>query len=165
MANWAAAALEVAAGYKTSEEDPGACMNIGIVEGGTKSNVIAGHAFVHWSCRLRPGASNEDFLQSIKACIPPGSNVDWEVPFRGAPLPAAGKENGSSLSFCQSHDIPVGDPVDFWTEASLFSAADLPALVLGPGHIAQAHVTDEWVGLDQLEKAHELYARLVNSDG
>jgi acetylornithine deacetylase len=165
MSHWADAALKVAAGYKHDEQDAGACMNIGIVEGGTKSNVIAGHAFVHWSCRLRPGDSNEEFLQAIQACVPAGSEVSWEVPFRGEPLPAAGQEDDASLGFCRTHAIPVGDPVDFWTEASIFSTAGMPAIVLGPGLIAQAHATDEWVGLEQLEKAHELYARVVNSDG
>jgi acetylornithine deacetylase len=47
-------------------------------------------------------------------------------------------------------DLPVGNAVDFWTEASLFSRAGLTALVYGPGDIAQAHGADEWVALEQL---------------
>jgi acetylornithine deacetylase len=165
MSNWAAAALNVAAERKEGEDDPGTCMNMGVVDGGTKSNVIAGRAFVHWSCRLLPGESNEKFLQAIKACAPADSDVNWEVPFRGEPLPAAGKDSRQSLKFCKTHDLPVGKPVDFWTEASIFSTADLPAIVLGPGSIEQAHVTDEWVALEQLEKAFELYAQMVKNDG
>ncbi|HWU70875.1 MAG TPA: M20/M25/M40 family metallo-hydrolase, partial [Pseudoxanthomonas sp.] len=46
--------------------------------------------------------------------------------------------------------LPVGNAVDFWTEASLFSQAGLTALVYGPGDIAQAHTADEWVSLEQL---------------
>jgi len=165
LSTWAAAALKLAAEQKDSEDDPGTCLNIGVVEGGTKSNVIAGHAFVHWSCRLLPGSSNDEFLTAIKACAPMGATADWEVPFRGEPLPAAGKDDLQSNDYCNSLSLPVGAPVDFWTEASLFSEAGLPAIVLGPGHIAQAHVTDEWVALDQLEKAHELYTRMVKNDG
>jgi acetylornithine deacetylase len=165
MARWAAAALQAASGRKKHAGDPGACFNIGLVEGGTKSNVIAGNAFVHWSARLRPGESNEEFLLAIQACTPPGSNVEWEVPFRGEPLPAAGKDESVSRQFCETLGLPLGQPVDFWTEASIFSAADFPAIVLGPGHISQAHVTDEWVALEQLETAYRLYERVVNSDG
>jgi acetylornithine deacetylase len=47
--------------------------------------------------------------------------------------------------------LPIGNAVDFWTEASLFSDAGLTALVYGPGDIAQAHTADEWVSLDQLQ--------------
>jgi acetylornithine deacetylase len=165
MARWAAAALQEASGRKSAAADPGACFNIGLVEGGTKSNVIAGHAFVHWSARLRPGESNDEFLQAIQACVPDGSSVAWEVPFHGEPLPAAGKDDNVSRRFCETRELPVSGPVDFWTEASIFSAADLPAIVLGPGHISQAHVTDEWVALEQLEKAYILYGQVVNNDG
>jgi len=143
MARWAAGALQLAAGRKDSDTDPGSCLNIGLVDGGTKSNVIAGKAFVHWSARLQPGASNDEFLDEIRACAPPGSNVDWEVPFRGEPLPACSSGDSAARQFCIRHELPLGEPVDFWTEASLFSAAGLPALVLGPGDIAQAHVSDE----------------------
>jgi acetylornithine deacetylase len=165
MARWAAGALQVAEGRKNSEIDPGSCMNIGIVDGGTKSNVIAGSAFVHWSARLQPGESNDEFLREIQSCAPRGSNVDWEVPFRGEPLPAGGQDDIAARRFCTNHELPLGEAVDFWTEASLFSAAGLPVLVLGPGDIAQAHVSDEWVELEQLQTACELYNRVVNNDG
>lgn len=165
MARWAAGALDVAGSRKQSPADPGACMNIGIVDGGSKSNVIAGSAFVHWSARLQPGCSNDEFLREIQACAGTDANVQWEVPFKGEPLPASSQSDSSARRFCEKLSLPVGDPVDFWTEASLFSAAGLPALVLGPGHIAQAHAANEWVGLEQLEQALELYGKVVKSDG
>jgi acetylornithine deacetylase len=165
MALWAAGALQVAREKKHSELDPGACMNIGIIDGGTKSNVIAGNAFVHWSARLRPGESNEEFLREIQACASADSSVDWEVPFAGDPLPAAGQDDAASRAFCTKHGLEPGQAVDFWTEASLFSAAGLPALVLGPGDIAQAHVANEWVSTSQLEQAYRLYGQVVKNDG
>jgi acetylornithine deacetylase len=165
MSRWASAALEVASGRKASVADPGTCMNIGVINGGTKSNIIAGQAFAHWSARLQPGESNDKFLQEIKHCVPPGSVVDWEVPFSGQPLPAAGQEDRAIRQFCRQSGLPPARPVDFWTEASLFSAAGLPALVLGPGHIAQAHQIDEWVALNQLQRAMEIYRGVILSDG
>jgi acetylornithine deacetylase len=165
MALWAAGALQVARGKKHSEPDPGTCMNIGIIDGGSKSNVIASSAFVHWSARLRPGDSNEEFMREIQACAPAESSVDWEVPFAGDPLPAAGQDDNASREFCTRHGLEPGQEVDFWTEASLFSAAGLPALVLGPGDIAQAHVANEWVSTSQLEQACRLYGQVVKNDG
>lgn len=164
MARWAAAALEVARGRKTSEQDPGSCLNLGVMSGGSKSNVIAGDAFVHWSARLKPAESNEDFLRSIQACAPPGARVAWDIPFAGEPLPASGQTSAAAAQFCARTGLPGGTGVDFWTEASLFSAAGLPALVLGPGSIVQAHATDEWVALAQLQRAFALYGQLVKCD-
>ncbi|MDZ4731507.1 MAG: acetylornithine deacetylase [Xanthomonadales bacterium] len=165
MARWAAAALEVARKKKTAAADPGVCMNIGIVNGGTKSNVIAGEAFVHWSARLRPGESNEHFLEQIKVCAAQPDRVEWEVPFAGEPLPAANMSAEAAEHFCTRHQMNPAANVDFWTEASLFSAAGKPALVLGPGRISEAHQTDEWVALSQLELTIKRYGELVKSDG
>jgi acetylornithine deacetylase len=154
----------VAESHRNGPEDPGSCFNLGIVTGGSKSNVIAGEAFVHWSARLRPGASNRAFLDEIRDCDPDGG-ASWEVPFMGPPLPADGQDDRAARAFCARHGLPSGEAVDFWTEASLFSAAGLPALVLGPGDIAQAHTADEWVDLRQLETACDLYASVVRGDG
>ena len=140
-------------------------MNIGISGGGTKRKVIAGSAVVHWGARLKPGESNEEFMREIQACAPADSRVDWEVPFAGEPLPATGQDDGASRVFCTKDGLETGPAVDFWTEASLFSAAGLPALVLGPGDIAQAHVANEWVSISQLERACRLYAQVVKNDG
>lgn len=165
MARWAAAALQLAEQKKRSETDPGSCINMGIVDGGSKSNVIAASAFVHWSARLRPGESNDDFLRQIQACDEYASETDWDVPFSGDPLPAGGQTEDQARNFCADLSLETGPSVDFWTEASLFSQAGLPALVLGPGHISQAHVADEWVELGQLSKAHELYGKVVMRNG
>lgn len=165
MARWAARALELAASRRHTPADPGTCFNLGVVQGGSKSNVIAGSAFVHWSARLRPGESTEAFLRAVRECAEPGDPVVWEVPFRGEPLPAAGHDDRAARAFCVARDLPMGDPVDFWTEAAPFSAAGLPALVLGPGNIGQAHAADEWVSVEQLEAAYGLYGRVVSNDG
>lgn len=165
MARWASKALELAESRKLGPDDPGTCLNLGIVDGGSKSNVIAGGTFVHWSARLRPGDSNDEFLQAVKDCAGPDAVVDWEVPFKGEPLPAGGWDDAAAKAFCARNELPPGEAVDFWTEASLFSAAGLPALVLGPGDIAQAHAANEWVSLAQLAQAFELYSRVVKNDG
>ena len=135
------------------------------MEGGTKSNVIAGSAFVHWSARLAPGQSNEAFLAAMQGCADSDTRVDWEVPFQGEPLPAGERGNEASRDFALANGLDPVESVDFWTEAALFSAAGLPSLVLGPGHIEQAHVADEWVSLDQLERACDGYRAVVKSDG
>jgi acetylornithine deacetylase len=80
-------------------------------------------------------------------------------------LPAAGRDDAAAREFCEARSLPAGGPVDFWTEAAQFSAVGLPALVLGPGHIEQAHASDEWVSVEQLEAAFALYGRIVSGDG
>ena len=159
LARWTAAALE----HCAAEAEAGrhTCFNLGLVDGGTKSNVIAGDARLHYSARLGPGQSNDALFKALKGLAGAGGWAEWHIPFSGPPLPAGGQDDQASRAFCQQHALEVGEPVGFWTEASLFSDAGLPALVLGPGDIAQAHAVDEWVALDQLERAATLYMRIV----
>ena len=52
--------------------------------------------------------------------------------------------------------------VAFGTEAGLFtSMAAIPAVVIGPGNIEQAHIADEYIELDQLLAAAGFIERLI----
>jgi acetylornithine deacetylase len=160
LSNWVAAAVKAAQHMDTEGHRP--CFNVGEVHGGIKSNVIADRARLHWSARLSPGDSNEAFLQLMKG-LDSSESATWQVPFSGPPLPTDGKDTSQAQAFVERHGIEAGPVVNFWTEASLFAQAGIPAIVLGPGNIAQAHVVDEWVSLEQLQRALEIYGKLVDS--
>ena len=155
---WVAAAVSKAEELDTEGRRP--CLNVGEVHGGIKSNVIADKASLHWSARLSPGASNTEFLQ-LMASLDCSNSVTWQVLFSGPPLPTEGRDTRLAEAFVSRNNIESGEAVNFWTEASLFAQAGLPAIVLGPGNIAQAHVQDEWVSLEQLELALKIYTKLV----
>ena len=56
---------------------------------------------------------------------------------------------------------PVG--VGYGTDASSFGLAEVPALVLGPGDISQAHTADEWIERDELCRGVEVYGALMRT--
>jgi acetylornithine deacetylase/succinyl-diaminopimelate desuccinylase-like protein len=45
------------------------------------------------------------------------------------------------------------------TDAAFFAAVGIPTVVFGPGSIRQAHTADEWISLEQLELATEVFYR------
>ena len=61
----------------------------------------------------------------------------------------------------RSLNLQPSEPVNFWTEASLFSEAGLPAIVFGPGDISNAHQPNEYVELTQLSQALNIYREIV----
>ena len=160
LSAWVAAAVKRAEQLERENRRP--CFNVGEVHGGIKSNVIADDANLHWSARLSPGDSNEEFLNMMSA-LEYGDSAQWHVPFSGPPLPNSGMDVAMAQAFVEKHGIETGQVVDFWTEASLFAQAGIPAIVLGPGNIAQAHAVDEWVSVGQLELALQIYSKLVNA--
>lgn len=60
-------------------------------------------------------------------------------------------------------DRLVGSPtISFGAEAGLYSESSNPAVVCGPGGMARAHEADEWIGLEELDGANRMMARLAS---
>lgn len=140
--------------------------NIGRVEGGIKANVVAPSAELRFGFRPLPSMSIDALHQRFATLVDADAIECYEETFRGPPLPAgdvadAERRRLDARDLADALDLPIGNAVDFWTEASLFSAAGLTAIVYGPGDIAQAHSADEWVSLDQLAAATATYQRLL----
>ncbi len=153
---------------ETFGELRGLRFNIGRMEGGIKANVIAPMAEVRFGFRPLPSTDVDALLKDFHALAEEGAIEIFEETFRGPPLPAgdpaesqAKRDRAAALA--TSLGLDLGPAVDFWTEASLFSRAGLPAIVLGPGDIAQAHAVDEHVTLDDLRAAVGHYERIVGS--
>lgn len=130
--------------------------NIGVVRGGTKSNMIASSATVHFG--LRPPASSplEVPLEKLHSLLPSEVETRWKPRFLAPGLP----RRAEAVALAQQLQLQLSPPVDYWTEAALFTDGGVPAIVFGPGSIAQAHTGDEFVTLGQLRSALTRYIRL-----
>jgi acetylornithine deacetylase len=51
--------------------------------------------------------------------------------------------------------------MDAGTDASRFNEAGIPTVVFGPGGIAQAHTSDEWIDLHEVEVASVVFQKLI----
>ncbi|WP_058834799.1 acetylornithine deacetylase [Luteimonas abyssi] len=144
--------------------------NVGRVEGGIKANVIAPEAEVRFGFRPLPSQDIDVLHTTFGGFAAPGALERYEETFRGPSLPAghvaeAEERRLDARDLADALGFPIGNAVDFWTEASLFSQAGLTALVYGPGDIAQAHTADEWVALDQLAGYAASIQRVLESRG
>ena len=142
-------------------------MNIGRIEGGIKANMIAANCELRFGFRPLPSQPIDELHEVFRDCLPPDCVANYAQTFRGPSLPAgathlAEEKRLAARDLADELGLPIGNAVDFWTEASLFSAAGLTALVYGPGDIAQAHTADEWVSLQQLETVLTTYKRLLS---
>ncbi|NUO72036.1 MAG: acetylornithine deacetylase [Frateuria sp.] len=165
---WGAAALDFVAAQSHERFGglTGLRFNIGRIEGGIKANVIAPAAELRFGFRPLPTMHPDDLLARLRSLgdVPP---VHFEETFRGASLPAGDTATAearrlAARDLADELEIPVGNAVDFWTEAALFSAAGCAAFVYGPGDIVQAHSADEWIALDQLEQYADNLYRIVS---
>lgn len=131
--------------------------NLGRIEGGEKPNMIAARAEARFGVRPPPGIDPRAVLEEVAALAEAGT--DFRLGFLGGSFQAQESARKMALSW----HLALGEPVDFWTEAAIFSAAGYPALVYGPGRITEAHAPDEYVDLAMLAEASETYARILQS--
>ncbi|HEX6613426.1 MAG TPA: M20/M25/M40 family metallo-hydrolase, partial [Rhodanobacteraceae bacterium] len=166
---WGHAALEFAEAQQHQRFGglTGLRFNIGRIEGGIKSNIVAPSAEMRVDLRPLPSKAPDALLQSLRALTDPAP-ARFEETFRGPSLPAgdvAGAETRrlAARDLADELGLPIGNAVDFWTEAALFSQAGYTTFVYGPGDIAQAHAADEWVALEQLETYADSIRRMLEA--
>lgn len=166
---WGANALDLveAESHRRFGGLTGLRFNIGKVEGGIKANVIAPSAELRFGFRPLPSHDIDELHARFRDCVAVESVGYYEETFRGPSLPAgdvasAEERRLAARDLADELGLQIGSAVDFWTEASLFSAAGLTAFVYGPGDIAQAHTADEWVALDQLERYTASIIRILD---
>jgi acetylornithine deacetylase len=138
--------------------------NLGRIEGGIKANMIAPDAELRFGMRPLPSVNMDGLLEDLRTLVEP-EPATFEETFRGPPLPADAAHAEVRLhdarALAEALNVPIGEAVDFWTEAALFSKAGCTTFVYGPGDIAQAHSADEWVALGDLESAARTYLRIT----
>jgi acetylornithine deacetylase len=159
---------------RASRTDPllgPATLSVGLIAGGTSVNTVPDRCRVEIDRRLLPGEAVADapaqFAAYLRKHAP--SDVPFEVsePWLAAPaLSPKGSEElvrklGAAIdAVAGRHEVTA---VPYGTDASPLAAAGVPAVVFGPGDIAQAHTCDEWVELDEVERASEILYRLARA--
>ncbi len=141
----------------------GATLSVGLIQGGASVNVVPDDCVIEVDRRVIPGEDHAQVLQDLKDFIT--ARVDFEVVFEPPWLngPALNNDNNAWLADPLLEAIAkVAGPhraigVPFGTHASRTHAAGVPSVVFGPGSIDQAHTKDEFLEIDQLEKAAEIY--------
>jgi acetylornithine deacetylase len=154
-----AAALDDAGLRRLGDGPPGmtgTCLNLASLAGGVAFNVIPARGELEWSLRPYPGFDRAgwdrevaELARALDPEIALATTIDHE-PFACDALAELARPFAQRIG-----------PLDFWTEAALWAAHGARAIVIGPGDIAQAHAGDEYVTLDDLDWAVELFRALL----
>lgn len=141
-------------------------LNVGRVEGGVKPNMIAAECEALYGFRSPPGVNADTADQIFRELA---GDAVFKRRFLGPGLPCGTEQSdGAQIraeEMLRSIGLEPAETVNFWTEASLFAEAGIPAVVIGPGHIDQAHTANEWVAYDSLLETLNAYRSLVHAIG
>jgi len=145
-------------------------LSVGRVAGGVSANTVPDACSAILDRRLLPGETFETATRELEAFLRARRDVDFPFTITRSspgclPLDPTGsvdlvKRLGVAIDSVVGHHIV--HPVPFGTDASRIAVAGIPAVVFGPGDIAQAHTKNEWIDLAQLEPAAEILYRFAS---
>lgn len=144
-------------------------ISVGRIYGGASVNVVPDECAIEIDRRLIPGEDPEEARAGIREFL--DSRVDFKLTYEEPWLtsPTLNDDDNEWLSSSLLEVIAEIDGphqavgVPYGTHASRTCGGGVPSVVFGPGSIAQAHTKDEWIEIDQLEKAAEVYFRFCSN--
>lgn len=154
-------------------EVPYTTLHVGKMHGGTALNIIPAASEFEFEIRHLPEDDPQPLLNAIfhyarGQLLPAMRAVDplADITFieRSSYPGLLTAPDATVVRFVQSllADDRAPAKIAFGTEAGLFSQrVGIPAVVLGPGSIDQAHKPDEWLALEQLSACDSLLATLL----
>jgi acetylornithine deacetylase len=147
-------------------------LSVGRIEGGTSVNTVPDRCRIEIDRRLIPGEDPKAALDQLTAHLArqfPWTDYPLQIMEPWLSMPPLSPEGSTEVVQRLGHaiDSVVGShrvmAVPYGTDASTLARAGIPAVVFGPGDIAQAHTRDEWVSLEQVEQASEILYRLAHT--
>jgi succinyl-diaminopimelate desuccinylase len=140
-------------------------VNIGCVSGGTVVNIIPDACTIELDRRMLPGETWEVIRGEFEALFKDlGVAGEIHEPYLideametapGEPIVLAAQ--AACRKVLGSSRV---QGVSFGCDATKFHRAGIPGIILGPGSILQAHSIEEYVELEEVARAAEVYARL-----
>jgi acetylornithine deacetylase len=138
-------------------DPPTLSWNFGVNDGSTAVNITPEKSVAWVSLRPMPEIDGEELIE-LAAQRAKSLGLEFARFEGGAPF-WVDPDASSVRELC---DLAGGVPqtVCYGTDGGEFTELQ-HRVVMGPGDISQAHTTDEWIGLDQLQKGAELYAKAI----
>jgi acetylornithine deacetylase/succinyl-diaminopimelate desuccinylase-like protein len=143
-----------------------ATVNVGSIRGGTQPNIVPDACEIALDRRTLPGETMNGVIAELRAFLKrqrlraevfddKAAAPCWPMETNpGAPLVKA------LLQHVKQH-APAG--VHYFSDAAIFARGGTPAVLFGPGDIAQAHTAEEWISVRSLNAATTILTRFLQS--
>jgi acetylornithine deacetylase len=140
-------------------------LNLGHIHGGDNPNRICGECELQIDLRPLPGMQIDELRESLRERLGrtlDDSGLGWEL----APLfPGIdAMETPAQAAIVEAAEALTGHPaaaVAFATEGPFLNAMGMETVILGPGHIDQAHQPDEYIPMEHFDPTLALLRSLI----
>lgn len=148
----------------------GPTLNVGVIKGGNEVNTVPALCTIEVDRRVCPGEQRPDverefdqILETLKATDPHFEGRIYDR-FYDPPLDTSEDSEivqAMLLSCKEANRSAAIVGVPYGSDASKLAMAGIPSVVFGPGDIANAHTDHEYVLIEELVMAMEVYRNLM----
>jgi len=140
-------------------------INVGVICGGLQPNIVPDRCVITIDRRTIPGETEAGVKREIQRFLRA----------KGLSAQMADKKLAPALPLETDHKLPLVQKfmktagqtkpigVHFFCDAAVLSDGGIPSIVFGPGDVAQAHTSDEWISLSELERGKNLLVKFLKS--
>ncbi len=160
---------------------PGTTLTVSGIAGGTAVNITPGQCTIEVGVRNLPDQRFGEITARLARAVERAGLVPHTVR-AGSPAPAPGTlpvghcsvellshAEGYSLppsnawvkQLCEACGVRHATGAPYATDAGALNLLGLQCVIWGPGHINRAHRANEWIGLDELDRAEAFLRRLI----
>jgi acetylornithine deacetylase len=141
-------------------DPPFTTLNVGLIQGGSAKNVLAGECRFTLEWRPIPTQASNHLLELFKRAIEEEKQADPDFECKvDASRADSGFETAGDSALIRMLERSTGiqsGTVAFGTEAAQMMALGAEAVVIGPGDIREAHRTGEFVPVAELDRCVEV---------
>jgi acetylornithine deacetylase len=155
-------------GNRHHDEDfevPAPTLNFGRISGGDSPNRICDACTLDVDIRLLPGMERQAVVSELRNVVADAlDGGPWTFDLRAVGGYANAFSGPTDAEFSEAVETLCGCSAKsalFGTEAPYLAELGLQTLVLGAGDIAVAHQPDEYVTMAAIDRATDVYARLI----
>lgn len=143
-------------------------MSIGCINGGTAANIIPDRCTILIDRRTLPGESWDNVKKDMLGLLGKlkNKNLNFTISEPSTSSDAIDTDINEKIvkTVLESCNKIIGksiiEGVSYGCDASSFTSVGVPSIVLGPGNILQAHTKDEFVCLEEVCQAAEIYSQI-----
>ncbi|MBM3876030.1 MAG: M20 family metallopeptidase [Verrucomicrobia bacterium] len=140
-------------------------ISVGSIRGGVQANIVPDECSVIADRRTLPGETESTVRRELAALFRRHKFAVRIHDTKGATCDPL--ETDPNLPLVQRFLASAGrrrtKGVSFFCDAAPLAAGGTPAIVFGPGDLAQAHTADEWIAVESLERGTAVLTRFLRS--
>jgi len=137
-------------------------INLGMIQGGTRSNIVADSCKLRVDIRTTPGLQRAGGALALLTGFVKGMDATASVTVASEAFHLdTDPANPLVQKLIAAGATLTGAP--WFCDAAFLAVAGTPAIAIGPGSIAQAHTKDEFIAVKDLESGVEFFRRFLAS--